>query len=281
MKAGVACFHYHDVARARARLLPAIAELETRGLLAQVEIAALVLHRATFTLTDDAALIEQAGKALVRFIEASENVVDLAASRALALGQLAEATFGTRNRAENQHLVDAARRGAAGTGDEVHTLVEFAAGLTEFSELELDTTLASFRRSAHHAAAARDPWYEAAGLGRITFATILSGAFHKARPALGHARELQHSLRLWSELSLTEALSAAVDLLAGNTDGAIVRQRRRHFATTSGPATASRRHWPSRPSPPRSSNAAMLEVCTTPSNDGGRHHPPGVGSSRS
>jgi hypothetical protein len=223
VKAGIACFHYHDVARARARLLPAIEELEREGRLAQVGAAVLALHRAAFTLTEDPELVEQARDALVRFVNASDGLAELAALRARALAQLAEATFGTRDSAENERLVEAARRCAVDTADDdVHALVEFAGGLTDLTRLHLNPALTSFRRSADHAARGRDPWFEAASLGRIAFATILSGAVNRARPAVAEARELQHSLRLWSELSLTESLLGGIELLVGDADAAAV-----------------------------------------------------------
>jgi hypothetical protein len=225
-KAGVACFYHHDPARATERLLPSIAELEAEGNITTLGVAALALHRCASTLTDDLALIRQASDALLRFVGLAEKYPELQGARARALAQLAEATFRTRNSTEGERLVAAAQRALEGVDDEdVRATVWFSAGLADLTALRLSPALTSFANSVECATKAGDPWRAAWGLGRTAFATIMSGAFRSAGPALERARAAQYSLRFWSELSLTEALAAGLALLKDDYVGAAAAAR--------------------------------------------------------
>jgi hypothetical protein len=220
LKSGLASFHHHDPWRARDRLLPLL-EDDRPASAEDLGSAALAMHRAAFTLTSDQELVRRARDALMEFAERDDIDASLAGVRALALAQLAEETFGTQNTAEGRRLSDAARRVATSVDDAaVHARVGFSTGLVDLTDLRLTPALHAFELSARDAGTAHDPWFQAAALGRIGFATAMTGAVEHARTAVGRARELQHALRLWSELALTECTSGAIALVAGDADAA-------------------------------------------------------------
>src|SRR5262249_46843667 len=141
--------------------------------------------------------------------------------RARALAQLAEATFGTRQVDDARRLVDDARRTAEGLDDQlVHGLVAFSAGLTDLTSLHLNSALTRFDESRRDTAQ-NDPWFEAWAYGRLAFSAYIAGAFDMARQNIDKARESQHALRFWSELSVTESVASALSLLNHNAVGAV------------------------------------------------------------
>jgi DNA-binding SARP family transcriptional activator len=223
VRAGVASFHHHDPARARDRLLPVIESPDARPEV--VGEAALVLHRAAFTLTDDAELVARTQDALLAFVDTAADDDALAGMRALALAQLAEAVSGTGDSVEGKRLVDAARQTDKALPDDVLSRVEFSAGLAHLTGLDTAPARTHFLNSIEHAQRAGDPWLESWGLGRMAFAIALSGDIRAADQAVSRAIELQHSLRLWSELSLTESIAAALAALRGDREASVSSAR--------------------------------------------------------
>jgi DNA-binding SARP family transcriptional activator/tetratricopeptide (TPR) repeat protein len=221
--AGIAAFHHHDPARARDRLLPVIESPDARPEV--VGEAALVLHRAAFTLTDDAELVARTQDALLAFVDATAGDAALAGMRALALAQLAEAVSGTGESVEGKRLVDAARESDQSLNDDVLSRVEFSTGLVYLTGLDTASARTHFLNSIEHAQRAGDPWLESWGLGRMAFAIALSGDMPAAEEAVSRAVELQHSLRLWSELSLTESIAATLACLRGDYEASISAAR--------------------------------------------------------
>ena len=221
VKAGIASFHHHDVPRTRARLLPAIDDLEASGRLEEMGTAALVLYRADLTLSADQQHLAQARDKLERFLELTESDESLARLRARVLVQLAEATWGTRGASEREPLIASARQAAQHfTDDEMQSRVEMAVALSALTDLDLGRAVRHFESAATFAGRVPDPLFETSAVGRVALADIISGAIGRSRTTLVALRERQHSLRFWSELSLTESLCAAVNMYDGDTLGA-------------------------------------------------------------
>ena len=231
-KAGIASFHHHDVPRTRARLLPAIDELEAAGRLEEMGTAALVLYRAVLTLSADPEHLAQAREKLERFLELTTADESLGRLRARVLVQLAEATWGERAGSEREPLIAAARAAARHfTDDEMTSRVEMAVALSALTDLDVGRAVRHLETAAAAARRIPDPLFETSAIGRIAFAEIIAGAIGRARSALSGVRERQHSLRFWSELSLTETLCAAVATFDGDALGAAeaAREARRYF----------------------------------------------------
>ena len=219
LKAGIACFHHHDVPRARDHLGEVLHELDDRRSDVLFGTAALFLYRTALTLTSDTELFDGARQALLWFIDetAGDLSPEIARMRARALAQLAEATWGSRDTDATRRMVEAVRQAASKLDDDdVRSRMEMALGLPELASLRVSSARDHFLRSARHAAATRDPLYETTGLGRVGLTMVLSGEIGAARAMLSGVRERQYSMRFWSELSLTEALIASVQLLAAN-----------------------------------------------------------------
>ena len=183
------------------------------------------IHRAALTLSADDELLERAHRALLQFLDSAASEPSLTRLRAQASAQLAQATWNTPDRVESDRLVDIARSGGADRrrrcafADRDGDWVARALGPAPRG---CPGPLHAFGRA--RASGARSHVRDDRPR-RAAMTMMLSGSFGRARTTLTRIREQQYAMRFWSELSFTESLAAALDLLSGDALSAVARAR--------------------------------------------------------